>query len=169
MEPGDGYGPVTTSWLARAHQWLRELVQRFQAGDGKVTGNWARVAHEWKSRFAHIPCSTEREQLLEIITEGGKLPFHPVPSAPMRNFRNNPNLLQKPVEVWATVEEQLAEGAVVPFDVQGATSVRNMSLYTVPICIEYLIHCIEPPTLYSTEKYRIECVYGGFCIQQCIL
>ena len=56
---------------------------------------------------------------MEIITEGGKLPFDPVPSAPIRNFRNNPNLLQKPVEVWATVEEQLAEGAVVPFDVQG--------------------------------------------------
>ena len=53
--------------------------------------------------------------------------------------------------------------------VAALSSVRNMSLYTVPICIEYLIHCIEPPTLYSTEKYRIECIYGGFCIQQCIL
>ena len=118
------YGRVSTMWLVKVHQFLAAMVTRFQSNDGRVTGNWAKAAEEWDLRFAYLDIK-ERKELGEIIRQGGKLPFDTIPPLPLRRFRNNPRLRDKPVEVWSTLGEQLDEGAIVPFDLEGACLGRN--------------------------------------------
>ena len=122
-QPETELGSVCQFWLARVNQWLKDMVQRFQRNDGKVTGNWAWAYEEWSLRLSRVRDGRELQELLQIIKEGGRLPFSDVPSEPIRRFRNHPNLAEKPAAVWATVDEQLSIGAVVPFDVQGAVLV----------------------------------------------
>ena len=121
--PEGDLGPACKTWLVAAHQWLASMVQRFQRGDGKITGNWAHAEAAWMDRLKRVRAGKELGELMQVIRHGGRLPFRTLPPVPIRLFRNHPNLSEKPVEVWTTVQEQLAIGAVVPYDVGEAVLV----------------------------------------------
>ena len=154
-KPGDTLGPCCSEWLTGVHKWLRRMVRRFQAGDGRVTGNWARAADEWELRLKRVRKGAELRELMSIIRKGGPLPFDKIPPTPIRRFSNHPNLMQKPTEVWATVSEQLREGAVIPFDVKGAYLLNGNKKMggTLPVCM-FSSNWVQKA---GTSKVRITC------------
>jgi hypothetical protein len=120
----DGPGPLGVQWLKEVAVWAALLKGRYQSADGKVTGGWSRAVRHWAARLGHLP-PRERKELLARIRWGEELPFTSLPERATKLRDNHKDLHLKPEAVWATLKEQLAEGAVLGFNTKNGTRVPH--------------------------------------------
>ena len=103
---------------ARIVDWHNKLKYELRGESVLVTGALRKDMKIWRAHLKN--CNPERRQkILHRIQNGVKLPWinNTPPIKPIRQLRNHADLSLKPNEVWRTLQEQLTEGTVAPWDV----------------------------------------------------
>lgn len=117
-------GPITSEYRETVLDWAWGLRLRYRGSCLRVRGSWGKNAAHWRA-LLNVLSRKERERPLKIISRGSGLPWNEMPPGPIRCPRtggcprNHKELWVKKDFFWETLEEQLMEGAVVPWDCAG--------------------------------------------------
>ena len=131
-------GPHAKKWLERVDDWVYHLELWFRGTDPTVAGSWRDKIDEWEKLLRVLPKS-RRERVLNMIRHGVGLPWDGPPPDNLRDPRtggcppNNPRLGEQRQKVWATLYEQLIEGAIGAWDCQGRSDVDVLPKGMYPI------------------------------------
>ena len=120
LKPHQPLGRHASALSRRVREWFLRARKLVRGNDKTVTGSLEKCIAHWKEHLNILP-APHRERILSRILRGVPLPWAngKSPRKPIRCFRNSPDLKLRKDDVWRTLKEQLQEGAVLPWDVQG--------------------------------------------------
>ena len=131
-------GPLTSAYRERVLQWAWLLRLKFRGTSRRVCGSWRQRQIQWRRLLSTLPRRL-RQRALGIVANRARLPWNEKPPGPLRCPRtggcpaNHPDLWMERDKFWETLEEQLIEGAVRPWDVRGRDDVDALPMGMFPV------------------------------------
>ena len=131
-------GPLASEYRERVLEWAWLLRLKFRGTSRRVCGSWRKLGEHWRTLLRVLPRRLRR-RAQDIVTKRARLPWNEMPPGPVRCPRtggcpaNHPDLWKEKDKFWETLEEQLIEGAVRPWDVKGRDDVDALPMGMFPV------------------------------------